>query len=56
MHYDFQEILKGPLAQLVRYVATISAEDRARMVIDVAGGTTLNVAEIMNLAQREDMP
>ena len=56
LHYDFREIRKGPLAELVRHVAALSADDRARMVVDVSGGSTLNVAQIMNLAQREDLP
>ena len=56
LHYDFREVRKGPLAELVRHVAALSANDRARMVVDVSGGSTLNVAQIMNLAQREDLP
>ena len=56
MHYDFREVRKGPLAELVRHVAALSADERARMVVDVAGGSTLTVAEIMSLAQREDLP
>ena len=56
MHYDFRELRKGPLGDLVRHVATLSADERSRMVIDVAGGSTLNVAEILDLAQREDLP
>ena len=56
LHYDFREVRKGPLAELVRHVAALSANDRSRMVVDVSGGSTLNVAEIMSLAQREDLP
>ena len=56
MHYDFRELRKGPLSELVRHVATLSADERSRVVIDVAGGSTLNVAEILDLAQREDLP
>ena len=56
MHYDFRELRKGLLGDLVRHVATLSADERSRVVIDVAGGSTLNVAEILTLAQREDLP
>ena len=56
MHYDFRELRKGPLGDLVRHVAELPPADRARVVIDVAGGATLNVTEILNLARREDLP
>ena len=55
LHYDFRTIAKGPLNELVRQVAGLPAAERARLVID-SGGGTLNVGEIMALAQREDLP
>ncbi len=55
LHYDFRTIAKGPLSELVRQVAGLPAAERARLVID-SGGGTLNVGEIMALAQREDLP
>ena len=56
MHYDFRTVRKGALGELVRHVAALAPAERARLVIDVAGGTTLNVGEIVALAQREDLP
>ncbi len=55
MHYDFRTVAKGSLGELVRRVAGLSSPERARLVID-SGGGTLNVCEIMALAQREDLP
>jgi hypothetical protein len=56
LHYNFRTLRTGPLAALVREVAGMAAAERARMVIDVAGSTTLNVAEILALASRPDCP
>ena len=55
LHYDFRTIAKGPLSELVRRVAGLPVAERARLVID-SGSGTLNVGEIMALAQREDLP
>jgi hypothetical protein len=55
MHYQFNTLREGPLGELVRHVATLSAEHRARMVLEVAGGRTLNVGEILDLAARSDL-
>lgn len=56
MHYNFREIRKGALGELVRAVAAMPAAERARMVIDVNGGSTINVGEILELAARPDLP
>ncbi len=55
LHYHFRTVEKSTLGALVRKVAAMSANDRARLVID-SGGGTINVGEIMALAQREDLP
>jgi len=55
MQYNFVQLHKGPLGTLVREVAAMPADRRARLVIDVAGGKSLNVAEIMELAGRADL-
>lgn len=55
LHYDFRTIATGTLGELVRRVAGLSSAERARLVID-SGGGTINVGEIMALAQREDLP
>lgn len=55
MHYNFAVLATGPLGDLVRSVAAMPAEECARVVIDVAGGNTLNVGEILALAAHEDL-
>ena len=56
MHYNFAVLATGPLGDLVRQVAAMPADERARVLIDVAGGSTLSVGEILALAAHEDMP
>ena len=56
MHYHFRKVAEGPLAELVRTVAGMTVADRARLVLEVPGGKTLNVGEILALAQRDDLP
>jgi hypothetical protein len=56
MHYHFKTLRKGPLGSLVRDVAAMTTAERARVVIDVEGGKSLNVGEILTLAAREDLP
>ncbi len=56
MHYNFEVLGHGTLAELVRRVAAMPAAERARVVIDVDGGKSLNVAEILDLAAQEDLP
>ncbi|MDF8333908.1 hypothetical protein [Novosphingobium cyanobacteriorum] len=53
MQYNFSVVKKGPLGELVREVAGMDAEARARLVIDVPGGKSLNVGEILELAKVE---
>jgi len=55
LQYNFSTIKTGRLGELVREVAAMGAADRARLVIDVAGGKSLNVTEIMELAARDDL-
>ena len=56
LHYHFRTVRDGPLGELVREVAAMEPAARARMVIGIAAGKTLNVGEIMALAQHEDRP
>ena len=56
LHYHFRKLRDGPLAELVREVAAMPAATRARLVLEMAGGKTLNVGEIISLAGREDLP
>lgn len=56
LHYNFAVLGTGPLGDLVDQVAAMPAAERARVVIDVAGGKSLNVAEILALAAEKDLP
>lgn len=55
LQYNFNVIKKAPLRDLVAEVAAMSADARARLIIDVAGGKSLNVGEIMDLAKSGGM-
>ena len=56
LHYHFRKLRDGSLGELVRAVAALPAAENARLVLEVPGGKTLNVGEILALAQREDLP
>ena len=56
LHYHFRKLRDGSLGELVRAVAAMPAAENARLVLEVPGGKTLNVGEILALAQREDLP
>ncbi|MES2302953.1 MAG: hypothetical protein V4521_12925 [Pseudomonadota bacterium] len=55
MQYNFNVLRKAPLRDLVTQVVAMSVEARARLVIDVAGGKSLNVGEILELARAEGL-
>lgn len=55
MQFNFSVLKKAPLRDLVGEVAAMDAARRARLVIDVAGGKSLNVGEILELAAREGL-
>lgn len=52
LQYNFNALKKGTLRELVAEVAAMDAAQRARLVIDVAGGKSLNVVEILELAAK----
>ena len=56
LHYHFRKLRDGSLGELVRAVAAMPTAENARLVLEVPGGKTLNVGEILALAQREDLP
>ena len=56
LHYHFRTLREGPLGELVREINAMPTAERARLVLEVAGGKTLNVGEILALAQRGDLP
>ncbi len=55
LQYNFNVVKKAPLRELVTLVATMTADDRARLIIDIAGGKSLNVSEIIALANSEGL-
>lgn len=55
MQYNFSVLKKGPLRDLVTDVASMDASRRARLVLDVSGGKSLNVTEMLELAKQEGL-
>lgn len=55
LQYNFNVVKKAPLRELVTLVATMTADERARLIIDIAGGKSLNVGEIIALAKSEGL-
>lgn len=55
MQYNFNVLNKAPLRDLVTQVVAMSTDERARLVIDIAGGKSLNVAEILEIAKAEGL-
>ena len=55
LQYNFNVVKKAPLRELRAHVAGMTASERARLVIDVAGGKSLNVGEIIDLAKSEGL-
>lgn len=51
LQYNFNVIRKAPLRDLVADVVAMATDERARLVIDVAGGKSLNIGEIIDLAK-----
>ncbi|AYJ87529.1 hypothetical protein D3Y57_18425 [Sphingomonas paeninsulae] len=56
MAYDFHERATGTLGELIAKVGAMSPHERARMVIDAGSQGTINVAQIVELAGRDDFP
>ncbi len=56
LHYHFRKLRDGTLGELVRAVANMPVAESARLVLEAPGGRTLNVGEILALAEREDLP
>ena len=55
MQYNFSVVQKDQIAELLRSVVAMTAEQRARLVLDVPGGRSLNVGEMLALAEREGL-
>lgn len=55
LQYNFNVVKKAPLRELVTLVASMASDERARLIIDIAGGKSLNVGEIIALAKSEGL-
>lgn len=55
LQYNFAVLKKGPLRELVADVVAMDSAQRARVVIEVAGGKLLNLGEILELASKEGL-
>jgi hypothetical protein len=55
LQYNFAVLAKGSLRDMVTHVVGMEAAQRARVVIDVAGGKSLNLGDILELAAREGL-
>ena len=55
LQYNFAVLKTGALREMVAHVVAMEAAQRARVVIEVAGGRSLNVTEILELAAKEGL-
>ena len=54
--HGFKAIRKGTVAELVRFVAALPAEERSHYMIEKAGDRQIDPHEIIALAKRPDFP
>jgi hypothetical protein len=55
LQYNFTTLGKGSLRAMVAQVIAMDSAQRARVVIEVAGGRSLNIAEILALSEKEGL-
>lgn len=55
LQYNFAVLKTGSLREMVAHVVAMDAAQRARVVIEVAGGRSLNLGEILELAAKEGL-
>ncbi|MFM7404717.1 MAG: hypothetical protein ACKO1N_11680 [Erythrobacter sp.] len=55
LQYNFAVLRQGALREMVAYVVAMEATQRARVVIEVAGGRSLNLPEILELSAKEGL-
>ena len=55
LQYNFAVLKTGSLREMVAHVVAMEAAQRARVVIEVAGGRSLNLGEILELAAKEGL-
>lgn len=55
LQYNVAVLRQGALREMVAYVVAMEATQRARVVIEVAGGRSLNLPEILELSAKEGL-
>ncbi len=55
LQYNFTLIATGTLREMVGRVLAMDSDRRARVVIEVAGGKSLNIGEILALSAEEGL-
>lgn len=55
LQYNFTVLGKGTLREMVAHVVAMDSAQRARVVIEVAGGASLGIGEILQLAAQEGL-
>jgi hypothetical protein len=53
LQYNFVVLKQASLRELVADVVAMDSDQRARVVIEVAGGKSLNIGEILALSAKE---
>jgi hypothetical protein len=53
---ELKTVRRGTLADLVRYIALLGADERARYEIERVGDHRMKAEEIMDLYNRDDFP
>lgn len=56
MFVQFETLGEGSLADMVARVMAMPLQDRARIVLDVAGRGMLDVGQVTELSRRTDFP
>ena len=55
LQYNFTVLARGSLRAMVAQVAAMEPAQRARVVVEVAGGRSLGIGEILELAAKEGL-
>lgn len=55
LQYNFAVLAKGSLRAMVAHVVAMEPAQRARVVIEVAGGKSMGLGDILELAAKEGL-
>ena len=56
LFFEFKEVAKGRLVDMVSHVIALPPDDRARLVIDAERFGSINIHDIVAMSQRPDFP